>query len=168
MTAYELQDDLKTELKSIFKGFQLMTPFLDETRKPKMSEPNVFEQSLPIRENDELDNEQDDDPFPYIIIRVDSGSIAGESSHDVKLRMIIGTYDESLETNGHKDILNIIHKIYERFEKNPVLAEKYVMQDNLEHPFNWALQEEDTYPYYFGAIESTWATTAIRRENKYT
>jgi hypothetical protein len=164
MTAFELQDDLKNELENIFKDFLLHTPFTDDAGNSKLEVPNIFEQDLPIREDDD----QVDDPYPFIIVRVESGKMAGELSHEVKIRMVIGVFDESTERQGHKDILNIIQKIYDRFTKNPVLANKYIMKDDEQNPFLWALQDEDSYPYYFGAIETTWATTAIRRESEFT
>lgn len=163
MTAFELQDDLIEELQFIFAGTQLDSPKFDNEGKTVVTGINLFAQSLPIREDDE-----EEDPYPYIIVRIDSGDMKEGSAHLVKIRILIGIFDESNDTNGHKDVLNVIQKIYERFARNPVLANKYVMQDNSENPFTWVLQDEDTHPYYFGAIEIIWETRAIRRENKYT
>lgn len=164
MTAFELQDDLIEELKIVFSGFLLKTPAIDlESGEPSMSEPNLFSQSLPIRKDD-----ADDDPYPYIIVRMDSGDMKQDHPHMVKVRIVIGSFDDSTDTNGHKDVLNIIQKIYERFARNPVLANKYVMKDDSENPFTWVLQDDDTYPYYFGAVEVTWETSAIRRESQFT
>jgi hypothetical protein len=163
MTAFELQDDLIEELDLVFTGIQLTTPKLDEVGTAIISAIKIFAQSLPIRSDDE-----EDDPFPYIIVRIDSGDMRAGSAHLVKVRVIIGLFDDKNDTNGHKDVLNVIQKIYERFAKNPVLANKYVMQDSSENPFTWVLQDEDTHPYYFGAIDITWETMAIRRESQYT
>ncbi len=164
MTSFLLQDDLIEELKSIFKGFLLKKPLLDSQINPKISELNIFSQNLPLHEDDN----EEDDPYPYIIVKIDSGNMKGDSAHDVRVRLVIGIFDDNINRNGHKDILNVIQKIYERFSKDPVLAGKYVMKENNENPFSWALQEDDTYPYYFGAIEMTWETRAIRRESKFT
>jgi len=163
MTAYELQNDLIEELKVMFTGFKLKSPTIDTSGNTTFTEPNIFGQSLPIRENDEAE-----DPYPYIIVRLDSGDMKEGSAHLVKTRLMIGTFDDNADTNGHKDILNVIQKIYERFAKNPVLMSKYVMRDDEETPFTWVLQDDDTYPYYFGAIEMVWKTRAIRRESQYT
>ena len=165
MTAFELQDDLIKELKALFIGFKLKTPNIGDDGNATLSSPNIFGQSLPIREDDDAE----DDPYPYIIVRIDSGDMKGDVvAHLIKTRLLIGAFDDNNNTNGHKDVLNVIQDIYERFSKNPVLANKYVMKQDSETPFTWALQDEDTHPYYFGAIEMIWETRAIRRESKYT
>lgn len=163
MTASELQDDLIKALNLLFKDTRFMTPLLGDDGHQVLSNPNIFGQSLPIRESDEQD-----DPFPYIIVRIDSGDMKGENPQHVKIRILIGIYDDGYDINGHKDVLNIIQKIYEQFAKNPVLEHKYVMKDDPQNPFIWALQDEDIYPYYYGAIEMTWETRAIRRESEFT
>lgn len=166
MTAYKLQTDLKEELQNIFSGDAFKTPYQDETGADQYSKLNIYPQSLPLRNNN--DQEEDEDPYPYIIVRIDSGNMIESKANKVKIRMLIGIYDEDKDTNGHLDVMNIIQKIYERFAKNPLLADKYIMLNDSENPFEWVLQDDDTYPYYFGAIEATWATSAIRRESKYT
>ena len=120
---------------------------------------NVFEQNLPIRESDE-----ESDPIPYIIIRMENGTIkSGVDPQEVTITIIVGYFDDSKANNGHKGVLGIIQKLYERFEKNPMLANQFMFQD----PFDWALQDEESYPYYFGAASMTFKTAAIRKEDKY-
>lgn len=162
MTAYELQDDLISELKAIFKGFQLKTPLLTTENQSTYSEPNIFSQNLPVREDDN----EEDDPYPYVIVKVDSASIARNKSL-IKTRLMIGVFDDAPGNNGHKDILNIIQKIYDRFSRSPILAGKYVMKDDIENPLVWVIHEEDLYPYYFGAIDIVWETATIGRESKF-
>lgn len=45
----------------------------------------------------------------------------------------------------------------------PLFANQFMFQD----PFDWALQDEESYPYYFGAASMTFKTAAIRKEDKY-
>lgn len=153
MTVFYLQEDLIDELKKVFKGVRLKDPYGDE------SDINIFSQNLPFVNVDE-----EEEPFPYIIVRVTEGAINDvESEQELTTQLLVGIYDDSKEANGHKDILNIIQKIHERFFKNNVLANKYVMQT----PFKWVLQEEDTNPYYFGGIEVSWKTRTIEKEDKF-
>ena len=35
------------------------------------------------------------------------------------------------------------------------------------YPFNWALQDEESFPYFFGAASMTFATAAIRKEDRF-
>lgn len=171
MVASFLQDDLSEELKKIFSGFKLMDS------KGKLHDINIFPQSLPmlipkeqsnippeILENGLIDEEVQEDPFPYIIVRIEDGEIADEASvQSVNTNILIGVYDDSHAKQGTKDVMNIIQKIYERFAKNPVIAGKYTIQ----YPISWALQDEESYPYYFGGMALAWETAAIRREDKY-
>lgn len=153
MTAFYLQEDLINELKKVFKGFKLKDPYGEE------ADINIFSQNLPF-----INSDEEEDPFPYIIVRISEGIINDiESQQEVTTQLIIGTYDDSKEANGHKDTLNIIQKIHERFFKNNVLANKYTMQT----PFKWVLQEEDTNPYYFGGIEVSWKTRTIEKEDRF-
>ncbi|CAI3570716.1 hypothetical protein [Clostridium neonatale] len=153
MTVFYLQEDLIDELKKVFKGFKLKDPYRNE------SDINIFSQNLPL-----INIDEEEEPFPYIIVRVTEGAINDiESEQELTTQLLVGIYDDSQEANGHKDILNIIQKIHERFFKNNILANKYVMQT----PFKWVLQEEDTNPYYFGGIEVSWKTRTIEKEDKF-
>ena len=42
----------------------------------------------------------------------------------------------------------------------------YFMNDE-QHPFDWALQDEESFPYFFGAASMTFATAAIRKEDRF-
>lgn len=171
MVAAFLQDDLKVELKKVLKNFKLKDP------QGNLSEINIFLQNLPMPEAQEqddipmellenglVDEITNKDPYPYIIIRIGDGEIKDEiSAQSVSTDLIIGIYDDSYEKQGHKDILNIIHDIYERFAKMPVLNRQYIIQ----YPILWTLQEEESYPYYFGGMHLSWELAAIRREDPY-
>lgn len=171
MIATFLQDALVKELERIFKGFLLRNP------QGEMSKINIFCQGLPIPEAtyqpdipaEQLENGlvqeiTREDPYPYIIVRIDDGEIADEAStQTVNTLLLVGVYDDGYDRQGEKDVLNIIAKIYERFAKMPVLNKKYTMQ----YPIQWTLQDEDTYPYYFGGMSLKWEIAAIRKEDEY-
>ena len=60
-------------------------------------------------------------------------------------------------------MMNIIQKIYERFAKNAILAKKY----ECTMPIEWALQDEESFPYFFGGMALQFETIRIRREDPY-
>lgn len=174
MTATFLQDDLCEELRKIFEGFQLKNP------SGELSDINVFRQSLPIPAPSSPPDGEDpsyfeeglgitdpvkaEDPYPYAIVRLTDGSIKDiDGNQAVNVFIILGVYDDDLSNQGHKDILNMIQKIYERFAKNAILARKYECM----HPISWTLQEEESFPYFIGGIALTFETLAIRREDPY-
>lgn len=150
-----LQDELVEEIRKLLKDFLYKKPGTQE--RVSM---NVFPQNIPVNETDE-----DEDPMPYIIVRLNGGKDAGtrDSNHTIKLVIIIGIWDDALNAQGHRDVLNIIHKIYERFQTNPNLNGKAVHSGE----FDWALQEDGYYPYYFGACSLDFHIAAIRREDKF-
>lgn len=154
-TPIMLQDELVEELKRLFKDHLYKRPGTAE-RVPI----NVFPQNIPVNETDD-----EDDPIPYIIVRLNSGKDAGtrDSFHTVKLVIIIGIWDDALDAQGHRDVLNIIHKIYERFQTKPNLSNKAVFDGE----FNWVLQEDGYYPYHFGACALNFHIAALRREDEF-
>lgn len=154
MTPLELQDELVAEMQKIFAGNKYQTPAGE--RVPI----NVFAQSIPVNESDE-----DDDPIPYIIIRLNSGEDKGgrDSNNTVKLVVIIGIYDHEREAQGHRDVMNIIQKVYQRFHEDPNLNGKAVYAGE----FDWAMQEDTYYPYSFGACSLSFHIAAIRREDPF-
>ena len=178
MTPFFLQEEIISELKNnIFKDFVLCSIDKDGNRA-EGKQLNVYSQRLPLRktiveeytqeelENGLINDQRIDDDFPYIIVALNEGSIENESSaQEVSVLLYIGVYDNAENVNGHKDIINIIEKIYERFAKNPVLAKRYVFK----YPMTWALQDEkedvDTYPYFFGGIEMKFETYAMVKED---
>lgn len=171
MVAAFLQSELTEELKKILSGFQLKNP------QGEKSNINIYEQLLPmpeslnqgeiapeLLENGLADEQTDPDPYPYIIVKIEDGEIKDENSAQmVNITLLIGIYEPDYDKQGHKDILNIVAKIYERFAKMPVLNGKYTLQ----YPILWTLQEEETYPYYFGGISLIFEIAKIRREDPY-
>jgi hypothetical protein len=153
MTATMLQEEIVKELETIFRG-DLFKNSLGEYVKL-----NVYEQQLPIRED-----EDSPDPMPYIIVRLETGSTkSGTDPQEVLVTLLFGYFDDSPENNGHKGVLGMIQKVHERFEKQPMLANQFMFQD----PFDWALQDEESFPYFFGAASMTFKTAAIRKEDKF-
>lgn len=154
MTPTMLQDELVEEMKRLFQDYLYKQP--GGERVPI----KVFPQNIPVNETDE-----EDDPIPYIIVRLNSGKDDGsrDSFNTVRLVIIIGIWDDELGVQGHRDVLNIIQKVYERFQTNPNLNNKAVHDGE----FNWALQEDGYYPYFFGACSLNFNIAAIRREDPF-
>lgn len=154
MTPLELQDELVEEFKKLFEDYTHKTPAGD--RIPL----NVYSQHIPINETDE-----EEDPVPYIIVRLSTGDDDGtrDSNNRVNIVIIVGIFDDGLEAQGHRDIMNIIQKIYDRFHRNPNLNNKAAYTGE----FHWAAQEDNYYPFYFGACSISFYIAAIRREDEY-
>lgn len=154
MTPLDLQDALCDEIKTILSHYRYKTP------AGERAEINVFPQNLPVNESDD-----DDDPVPYVIVRLTDGKDKGEreSFNVVSTVVIIGLWNDALDNQGHREVMNIIQKIYERFHKNPNLKNLAAYTGE----FNWANQEDGYYPYFFGACTMDFNIAAIRREDPF-
>lgn len=139
---------------------------------------SVFSQSLPIPEKklsygqeeyqsiDYSVSETEDAVFhcPWCIVKLEGGSIP-EINGFQHMEVVIGfgIYNPDKDNKGHEELLNLIQRVYERFAKDPLLDRQYTCSGE----FEWALQEEDTYPYYFGAVTTTFKFMGFRRELNY-
>ncbi len=152
MTPLELQDELVCEIGRLLSGCTYRTPAGEHIPI------HVFAQNIPINET-----EDEDDPVPYIIVRLDSGEDDGtrESFNTVSVVVVIGTWDDALDAQGHRDVMNIIQKIYQRFHENPDLNRKAAYAGG----FKWAIQDDAYYPYTFGACHIKFRIAAVRRED---
>ncbi len=162
MTTLELQDDIAKEIENILR------PMLFKNPEGDLVNISAYTQSLPKRKQTvQLGNimaaGDGEDPYPFCVVKVDSGRMeTAQSTHEVRIVMVFGIFDDDTSCQGHRAILNIIQKITERFTKDPVLKNKYRM--NYDEGITWTLDEEDRYPYYFGAMEIVWDTAMVRRE----
>lgn len=120
----------------------------------------VFSQDVPI-----LETGSEEDPVPYVIVRLSDGSDDGgrDSENLVNLVIIIGIWDGGLKRTGYRDVMGIIQKIYMRFHRNPDLNRKAAYKGN----FKWAIQNDAYQPYSFGACHVTFRIAAIRREDEF-
>ena len=122
-------------------------------------EPEAAEEPQEPEEGEATELE-DDDPFPYIIVRIDSGDIRSQDdAHLVTMVLIPGIYDPDPENNGHLAVLEICERIQAHYQENPVLGGATFVD-----PFRYALQDEESFPYFFGACSLTFKLPAPRTE----
>lgn len=173
MTPILLQDAFVRELKELFRDYRLVDP------RGGMRPLNVFAQYLPKREHDMTQkttrgklesglapNVSRDPYFPYICVNLTAGEIpeGRNADHTITTVLVIGVYENGLDRQGARDVLNIIDRIYDRYSRMPVMGKRYV----LKFPINWYLQEDEPHKYFFGGMELDWLVPAIRREIPYT
>ena len=172
MTASLLQDDLVEELKRLFIDFRL------EGQEGERRGINIYSQSVPVQEAEEIPDTVTDEEleegiynakekealFPYIIVRLTDGKVESvDGAQTVNVNLIIGVIDRARGNQGHKDVLNIMQDIYKRFSTCPLLADYY----ECVPPIEWALQDEPSFPYFFGGMALTFELSPIRREDPY-
>ncbi|MBR6901241.1 MAG: hypothetical protein IKN30_04170 [Synergistaceae bacterium] len=169
MTELGLIDALVAFLKKIFADYQL------PAKSGLLQNVQVFAQYMPQPEAVEINTDDDEEEestkplgytatdiesnFPCVIVKFEECTIKEEGSIDavrINVSFLIGTYDESADCQGYRDVLNIIDKIEQEILELParVLAQRY----RLEMPLKDYLPPEQPYPIYLGVIETVWET----------
>ncbi|MBQ6738478.1 MAG: hypothetical protein IJP41_08510 [Synergistaceae bacterium] len=172
MTELGLIDALVAFLKKIFADYQL------PAKSGLLQNVQVFAQYMPQPEAVEVSTDDEDETeetdtteplgytatdiesnFPCVIVKFEECTIKEEGSIDavrINVSFLVGTYDESADCQGYRDVLNIIDKIEQEILELParVLAQKY----RLEMPLKDYLPPEQPYPIYLGVIETVWET----------
>lgn len=151
-TPAEFQDRLAEELEKLYEDYPLFHPVTgDYTNRL-----NVFKQFLPVSEEDE-DIELSAVPYVQAILNSGKGALDTESNSTVEVVLIFSVYDPDKDRQGYKDLLSLIQRFVQRFSENPLLG-NFDMTGEIE----WAIGE-DTYPYYFGALSTTFEIPTVRR-----
>ena len=149
MTPIALVKELAKELREITGELYFES---EDTKPVKM---NVFEFSLPYQKYDE-----EEEPFPYIVVTLDSGSASQEMAENVaNVTLYIGIRKDDTMNDGKRHVMGVMQRIAERFEKNNML--KCFRQIG---KINWALDSAEDYPYYFGGMSMTFQIFKIERE----
>lgn len=169
-----LQDALVKEIRTLSEGMRFYKPS-DNERTAMLK---VYAQSLPkLKKTQDGEDEaygmdytaeMEEDAVrdcPWCIVKIDSGTVPEPNGKQrVTVAVQFAAYDNSPENQGHRDIMNLIFMLYERFAKNPVLDRQYTYAGK----FDWSLGDDDTYPYFTGAAALEFEFTGVRRESKYT
>lgn len=175
-TPYFLQTDLCEELKELFAGQTFLTPPSKEGEEPQRKEVNIHKQWLPIPdtktagkitpemiERGQVETFTTEQVFPYIVVRISEGRVEQPGENQaVNILLNFGVYDPDRRNSGYLDVLHMIETIRQRFFKYPILNHKYECTAQME----WALQDEESYPYNFGSLSLNFLTAPMQREDE--
>ena len=166
MTELNLLDALVEKLRELFMGYEL------KGKSGLLQNVKVFAQYLPQPQAVVVDTDTDteiepqgyspediESNFPCVIVKIDETTDREEGSLDaarISVRILAGTYDESPDCQGYRDVLNIIEAVRQCLLTMDarVLVNKY----RLEMPMKSYLFDEQAWPIYFGQIETVWET----------
>lgn len=155
MTRKDLQDALVKETKELLKDVWAKNSLGEDVQA------QVFPQRLPVMTEDEDDETK---LFPYAIVRLGDAKTAGdEDPWHVTVDWLLGVYDDERKGQGHLHILTMIERITDRFIAEPLLDHRYRAEQDMET----VLQDEDTYPFYFGGVEITFSIPKVGRRDEY-
>lgn len=148
------QDALIEKLEELFGG-KLYNG--QEGRKPL----KIFKQDLPIPEDRDDDCDTDEANAPYIVVRMSGGEIADDNEpQTVEFGLVICCYDKGKEREGYQDVANIKEDIVQWVCSAPYFGGAFTVLK----PIAWAMQQDDTYPYYFGAVTLICTAPALTQD----
>ncbi len=154
MTILNLQDALAEDVGRVLKGIGTKN-----TSGETEDGVNLFTQNLPIVQSDDEDESKF---FPYAIIRLYDGKTEDDDSPwTVTADIHLGVYDPDEDNQGHQHIAIMIQRLVKRFAAQPLLDKKYRAQQDIE----WALQDEDTFPFFFGGVRIKFSVPKIGRRD---
>lgn len=140
MIATHLQDALMEDVREILKDI-----ITKDKSGERVEGANVFAQQLPVFRAHEGDASK---TLPYAVVKLLSGVTANEDTWTVTAGIYLGVCDMDQENQGHRHVLVMIQRIIDRFVSEPLLDERYWAQPEME----WALDTEDLYPNFYGAV----------------
>lgn len=155
-TAQLCQDALVEMLEELFSGKKFMG---QEGRKAL----RVFEQDLPMPEDNDEDVDLDISSAPYIKVAMTGGEIPDDNSPQlVEFSLTICTYDTGTKREGFRDVANIKEDIIQRVCTRPYFGGAFTILK----PIAWAIQQDTTPPYYFGACVLTCTAPALTQDTE--
>ena len=188
MTRAELINSLVSGLKTLLKGYALPSRLQGTDGESTgiqsvMQEVKIFAQYIPQpsgitfeqrtypnkRPFDRLHDYQDYDyesNFPCVIVKLGDMTDNEEQSRNhssVKVSILAGVYDESPECQGYMDLLNLQEVIRKWLLEERVLARKFL----LRMPLMSRLEDNDTWPVYFGVMELNYELGRPVRSSEY-
>ncbi|RNB72172.1 hypothetical protein [Brevibacillus panacihumi] len=153
-TPYLLQEALVEEIRALFAESRF------RNTKGEEAALNVYPQFLPGKQTGEVLER-----FPYAVVRIQEGTVPSLTGDETcNILIFFGLWDDSLDYQGYKDVLNAITRLKIHFEKKPIVGDRY----RLDYPFEWAIDEDEkNHPYYFGAAQTTWVIPRAQQEVRY-
>lgn len=172
MIALLLQDALARRTRGLFENWFL------PSKDGDLKEVRVFTQFLPLPQATQKDGEDGplifDDAlaygkadlesnFPCVLIKIDEGTerdSRGPEATRIKMRLLVGVYDDSCDCQGYRDAVNLVDAIRLDLMTNRYLDMKY----RLEMPLNWYVFDEQPWPIFFACMESIWETGRVTEQ----
>ena len=148
------QDALCEMLKELFAGKKYCG---QEGRKTL----TIYKQDLPVPEDNDVDADTDEAAAPYIVVQMTGGDIPDDDSPQrVEFSLVICCYDTGLKREGYQDVANIKEDIIQKVCTAPYFGGAFTILK----PVAWAMQVDDTSPYYFGACSLTCTAPAMTQD----
>ena len=150
------QDALIEMLEELFTGKKYSG---QEGRKPL----RIIRQDIDIPTDNDEEVDTDACVAPYICVTLNGGEIPDDDSPQlVEFSLTICAYDEGTKREGYRDVTNIKEDIVQRICTRPYFGGAFTILK----PIAWAIQQDPTPPYYFGALILTCTAPALTQDTE--
>lgn len=150
------QDALIDELKKLFKGKK----YVGQEGREELT---FYKQDLPVPEENDVDADYAAAPCPYILTQMTEGEIRKEDEPQiVSFALVICCYDDGKMREGYQDVANIKEDIVQHICSKPYFGGAFTILK----PISWALQVQDTRPYYYGALTFDCTAPAMTQDTE--
>ena len=154
-TPHLCQDALVEMLRELFRGHK----YNGQNGRKQVK---IFKQDLPVPEDNDDDADTDAAAAPYIVVRLVGGQIANDdSTQQVQFSITICAYDSGNKREGFQDVANMKEDVVQKVCAEPYFGGTFTV----EKPVAWALQTEDSHPYYFGAVMLNCTAPAMTQDS---
>lgn len=152
MTFKDLQDDLITEIESLLSEIKTTS-----TDGETVTGVKGYAHNVPVIKSGEGDVSE---YFPYFIVRFEGGETKEDNDYwHVNTDIIFGAHDDTGQ-NGHEHVMIMCQRVVDRFASEPMLNKTYRAEQDMQ----WAVGEDDTFPFYFAAVNIKFAVPKIGRK----
>ena len=150
------QDALIETLEELFAGKKYNG---QQSRK----ELKIFKQDFRVPVTLAAEGDTAARPAPNYVVARPGGEIKNDDGPQaVEFSLIVCAYDEGKEREGYQDVANIKEDIVQRLCTKPYFGGAFTVLK----PIAWAMQQDDTYPYYFGACSLTCTAPAMTQDTE--
>lgn len=148
------QDALIELLEELFSGKKYAG---QKNRK----ELKIYKQDPPEPTGYDTDVDTDASCAPYIVVEMTGGAIKDDNSPQlVDFSIVICAYDDEVKHEGYQDVANIKEDIMQRICSAPYFGGAFTILK----PITWAVQKDDSAPYYYGAVSITCTAPAMTQD----
>lgn len=135
----------------------------------------VYDQKLPVPRGKVREMEDAEESIDFIGDQVENAIVQcpwckvvanngrvkeAAERQQVQLCVILGIFNDGERNSGYEETVNIIQRFLNRFSENPFLEEQFEQVGEMDWEVN---DDQDTFPYTFGAITVTFEIKGMRR-----
>lgn len=149
MTELNIQRDIKDVIEnSILPNISLFEP----------GEVNIYLQDIPLSEDYETEDDNDEKYFPCIIVKLRHGEVKTASDPQVTtIDIMVVIKDWSADMSGYQSLVIMLDRIRDHF-----LGECGIVgKARLQFPIELDVNENVAAPYFVGNVTTRWAVDVM-------